>query len=230
MAVWPGYDGGRQSALAAQTDLTPARWIEPLLVPGSFEVRMTVPRGFGAYARIFFPFDDDGLSWADAAGRNGRRAHALMERETIAWNDAAARRHWSDRLSKGQFDALLGILSRQTSSADGWFLAWNGPGDLTVTAPLLSLPMGRDLYLLHGPIEAYADFPDPPSYWWPDDRAWCVAGDVDFEWCYLAGTAACVSEVLAVPVIDAYETSPANPARSGMDLVNDPDGVVPRSM
>jgi hypothetical protein len=35
--------------------------------------------------------------------------------------------------------------------------------------------------------------------------------------------------VLAVPVIDALATRPENPAHSGMDVINDPDGTVPRS-
>ncbi len=226
--MWPGYESGHESQLTVQTDLTPAEWIELLLVPGSFEVRMTAPQGFDAYARIFFPFDADSLSWTEAARRNGRTAHALMERETLAAGGVVAPHTLADRLSQQQFEALLAILSRHTSSADSWFLVWSGFGELKPRAPQLSLPMGRDLYLLRGPLAGYAEFPDTPSYWWPEDRAWCVSSDVDFEWCYLAGTAACVTEVLAVPVIDGYATSPANPARSGMDVVNDPDGVVPR--
>jgi hypothetical protein len=45
----------------------------------------------------------------------------------------------------------------------------------------------------------------------------------------VAGSAACVREILAVPVLDAYPTRPDNPARSGMDVVNDPDVIVPRT-
>jgi hypothetical protein len=191
---------------------------------------MMSPQGFEAYARIFYPFDADSLGWTEAARRNRRTPHALMERETIAGDDDQALRTWSDRPSPGQFEELLAVLSTHTSSADGWFLSWSGYADVALSGPVVSLPMGRDLFLLRGPLGAYADFRDPPSYWWPEDRAWCVSTDVDFEWCYLAGTAACVSEVLVVPVIDAYATSPANPARSGMDVINDPDGVIPRSM
>ena len=87
----------------------------------------------------------------------------------------------------------------------------------------------RDYYLLRGPHRGYADFPDDPNYWWPADRAWCVVTDTDFDWAYVAGSAACVREILAVPVLDAYPTRPDNPARSGMDVVNDPDGIVPRT-
>ena len=44
------YDG-----LSLERDLAPASWLEPLLSPHSFDVSMTAPRGYEAYARIFFP-------------------------------------------------------------------------------------------------------------------------------------------------------------------------------
>jgi hypothetical protein len=38
-----------------------------------------------------------------------------------------------------------------------------------------------------------------PNYLWPADRAWCVVTDTDLEWAYVAGTPACIEEILAVP-------------------------------
>jgi hypothetical protein len=69
--------------------------------------------------------------------------------------------------------------------------------------------------------------PETPSYWWPEDRAWCWCG-VDFAWAYLAGSKACIDDVVAVDALDAVATSPENPASSGMDVLNDPDGSIPR--
>ena len=71
---------------------------------------------------------------------------------------------------------------------------------------------------------------DEPNYWWPEDRAWCVCTDTDFDWAYLAGPAACIDEVISVPLLDAYATTPDNPAHSGMDVINDPGGTVPRQI
>jgi hypothetical protein len=42
-------------------------------------------------------------------------------------------------------------------------------------------------------------------------------------WSYVAASAACIEEVVSVPVMDAIETKPENPARSGMDVINDSD-------
>jgi hypothetical protein len=182
------WDPRRDAGLAIQDDLAPAAWLEPLLFPDSFEVRMTVPQGFGAYARVFFPFageyivgeglvvGQEQITWAEMARRNGRVAHALMEQET----------------------------------------------------PKVRHPL-RDYYLLRGSLDTYGDFPDAASYWWPDDRAWCWSTDIDFNRGYLAASAACVSEVLADPILDALATRPDNPAHAGMDTVNDPTGSVPRS-
>lgn len=236
----------RGSGLVIQGDLAPAAWIEPRLVPGSFQVQMMVPGGFAAYARVFFPFPgadivadgevvgQDLITWTEMARRNGRTAHALMEAETILagpdGHEHAAAGFGS--LAEAQLDALLAILTRHTSSPDSWFLLWDGFGNLNELAfndqrPKVRHPM-RNYYLLHGPHHSYASFPRNPNYWWPADRAWCVVTDTDFDWAYVAGTAACIEEILAVPVIDAYLTTPQNPARSGMDVLNDPGATIPR--
>lgn len=234
------------SGLVIQNDLAPAAWIEPLLVPDSVQVQAMVPRGFAAYARVFFPFpgddivadgeviDQEHISWTEMARRNGRTAHALMEAQTILAGPDKGKYGGAgcSFLVEEQFDALLPILSRHTSCSDSWFLLWNGFGNLYEPAfsqlgAELRHPE-RDYYLLHGPHQSYASFPDDPNYWWPEDRAWCVVTDTDFHWAYVAGTAACIEEILAVPVIDAYLTRPENPAHAWMDVLNDPGGIIPR--
>jgi hypothetical protein len=236
----------RASGLVIQGDLAPAAWIEPLLVPDSWQVQMMVPRRFEAYARVFFPFpgadivaegkviDQELITWTEMALRNGRTAHALMEAETIL---AGPDGHeypgaGSGSLAGMQSGALLAILARHTSSPDSWFLLWDGFGNLNEQAfshhdPKVRHPL-RNYYLLHGPHHSYAGFPDDPNYWWPEDRAWCVVTDTDFDWAYVSGTAACIEEILADPAIDAYPTRPENPAHSGMDVLNDPDATIPR--
>jgi hypothetical protein len=81
------------SGLTFESDLAPTAWIEPRLRPRSFDVSMTAPQGFEAYARILFPFtgediETDGIvtaqehiTWTETARRNRRVAHALMEQD-----------------------------------------------------------------------------------------------------------------------------------------------------
>lgn len=225
-----GWYPSHESGLVPESDLAPAAWIRPLLTEDSFQVRMTVPQGFEAYARIFFPFDEH-LTWTEMARRNGRIAHALMEEETIQAAPGRHRAHPYWRMAPEQVEALLPILTRHASSPRGWFLLWEGFGDLDHQAfrplPKARHPM-RDYYLLSGPHVAYGEFPDDPNYWWPDDRAWCVCTDTDFHWAYIAGSAACIRDVLSVPVLDAYQTKPEDPAHGGMDTINNPRQTIPR--
>jgi hypothetical protein len=240
---WPGDRGwapATETGIVLQTDLAPAQWLTSLLLPGTFEVRMTAPQGFEAYARVFFPFvgsdvvrdgevvDQEHVTWTEMARQNGRIAHALTEQETIASEPQTC---YGD-LSDEQFTALLPVLERHTASTSGWFLVWDGFGDLSDSvfdyrAAQLRHPT-RSYYLLRGPLASYGDLPHDPNYWWPDDRAWCWSTDTDFSWGYLAGTVACIDQVLAMPTLDAFLTRPENPACSGMDDINDPGRTVPR--
>ena len=47
-----------------------------------------------------------------------------------------------------------------------------------------------------------------PNLWWPDDRAWCVATEVDYSWTYVAGTVSCIEELLNDPTLEAIPTTP----------------------
>lgn len=84
--------------------------------------------------------------------------------------------------------------------------------------PRVELPARRHL-LATGPIVAATTFTDPgrpadvpwdqsPNLWWPEDRSWCVATDVDLQWSYLAGSRELVDEVLASAAVEAQRTSP----------------------
>jgi hypothetical protein len=81
-------------------------------------------------------------------------------------------------------------------------------------APKLRIP-GRDMLLFHGPVAAVGNFvfgSDPevdfrsPNLWWPDDRAWCVASEIDFSWTYVGGSTALIDELLGD---DRFEALPA---------------------
>ena len=110
------WNPSRYHDLNLEDDLAPADWLEPLLSPRSFDVSMSAPRGYEAYARIFFPFayseiDSKGewsvrnVRWSDKAQENARIVHALMEQETIASpvGGPSATDQCSDKLSSERF-------------------------------------------------------------------------------------------------------------------------------
>jgi len=91
--------------------------------------------------------------------------------------------------------ALVELLREETTTPEAcWFCLWDGSGveDRGVSARVAWL--GRNHLLYRGPIEmALASVLGPvsqqsPHLWWPDDRAWIVATDVDFDSTYVGGT------------------------------------------
>jgi hypothetical protein len=148
---------------------------------------------------------------------------------------------------------LVGLLADHTSTPERcWFAAWEGWGDpvfmtrLGSTEPAQSPPgtvierprqrptfkvPGRGYYLAKGPLAAavgtvygvIASY-QSPSIWWPHDRAWCVATEVDFDWTYVGGTTECIAAILGSPDLEAlparisdgvhYDSDPLNPTPS----------------
>ncbi len=101
-----------------------------------------------------------------------------------------------------------------------YFALWEGFGDSAVPhelEPTLHLPhRHRRYHVFAGPIAAartsYSLIPfahRSANLWWPADRAWCVATEVDFAWTYVGGTRAVVDALLADPRLEAVETAAA---------------------
>jgi hypothetical protein len=129
--------------------------------------------------------------------------------------------------------ALVEVLTRHTSTPDScWLCLWDGYGDLhpggsfTFTAfrvgddppPPLPPPKyprqknrvrlpARDYLLFHGAVGDAHGWSQGPNLWWPDDRAWCVATEIDFPYTYVGGSAEAIEELLARPDLEALPAS-----------------------
>jgi hypothetical protein len=134
-----------------------ADWIRERLHPfAAYDVGAVVPSGFAAYARVFHPastsrdWNEEEVRWSAVAAWAGRTVHPEMQFHAIATpvgpDSAAEPRPWSGEprlgvLSKQQSQALVGLLSRFTSTpAACWFCIWEGYGYFTPGAirPLVS--------------------------------------------------------------------------------------------
>jgi hypothetical protein len=78
-----------------------------------------------------------------------------------------------------------------------------------LSGPRLELP-NRAYGLLHGAVAEAAGVFDllgrqSPNLWWPNDRAWCVATEIDLGWSYIAGASAAIADVVASADIEALE-------------------------
>ncbi len=134
--------------------------------------------------------------------------------------------------------SLAAILRQWTSRPDEcWFGLWDGygwegriplaaPGE-RVTAlpdpvpesvrngPRVHLPH-RDYLLYSGPVEAVlasvslADSGQTPNLWWPDDRTWFVASEIDLAWTYVGGSAGMVKSLIKDDRIEALPAEPSD--------------------
>jgi hypothetical protein len=207
------------------------RWITTSL-RRDHSVGSLVPPVFQAYARVFHPAvrfagdDDIDVRWAEVAEVNGTVAHPAMEWGSITgsmdffeeadqpptWNDAPARGH----LPRHVAARVVDILRAHTATPDDCFI---GVDSGIVIAPdeFPVVPLGGtsgDVLVLRGPIELAATnvvaepFDQSPSVWWPADRSWYVATNLDLVTTYVGGTAACIAELTAAGDL---ETAPVQP-------------------
>ncbi|MDE3139662.1 MAG: hypothetical protein KGL05_07500 [Acidobacteriota bacterium] len=77
--------------------------------------------------------------------------------------------------------------------------------------PVFELPW-RSYAMFEGPVAGATYFSvsrfQSPNLWWPDDRSWCVASEIDLAWTYVAGSKSLIDELLSNPRIEALEASP----------------------
>ncbi len=95
--------------------------------------------------------------------------------------------------------------------------------------PRLRLP-SRDHLLLTGPLEAALQTghwygpawfdAQSPNLFWPADRAWCVASEIDFDSTLVGGTTELVDAILQAPEFDSWPVQPDDSLAYDADRVN----------
>ena len=230
-------------------DVTSAQWVEESLRDfGS--VRSLVPDGFSAYARVFHPaYLDDSreqpVRWSTVASWTGRTVHPQMQFERIANlsedpGDIYQDPPWGSYPQHGSIPeneclTLVDVLRGFTSTPDQcYFCLWEGYGNIDTRLYKASARVkapGRSYLLFRGPIDAVMAFLvwkdpwwwDSPNIWWPDDRAWCVATDIDLVDTYVGGSQECIDAVLNHPDLEALPSTLDARLDIGGDTLNAPD-------
>jgi len=89
----------------------------------------------------------------------------------------------------------------------------------------------REYYLLRGPLGSLASFTfgstglfQSPNIWWPEDRAWVVATEIDDWTTYVGGTRACIDAPLAAEDLEVVASDPGFRWDMLGDRINRPDG------
>ena len=186
-----------------------------------------MPEGFESYGRVLHPAQrqtERGLEpvrWSTVATWTGRAAHPLMQFHRIAnlsWHESPT---WGMLPSEGSLppagaEALVAILRTFTATPDRcYFGLWDGFGVPELLAfathPRLRLPH-RDYFLFAGPIDAVpwltlGDFHQSPNLWWPEDRTWLVATDIDLYDTYVGASEKAVERIVAGAALEAFQTT-----------------------
>ena len=228
-------------------DKSEARWVEESLSEFG-TVRALLPEGFLAYARVFHPayLDDNQeqpVSWSTIASWTGRTVHPLMQFERIANLREGPYGHhdppWGHSPQEGSIPerecrTLLDVLRGFTSTPERCYLGlWEGFGYLDrrlYKADSRVRGEGRNYLLFRGPIDGVMSFlvwrhpfrGDTPNIWWPADRAWCVATDIDLYDTYVGGSAECIDAILGHPELEALPAALDARVDIGADVINAP--------
>ena len=230
-------------------DVSEARWVEESLSAFG-TLRSLLPDGFAAYGRIFHPAylnrdEERPVRWSTVAEWTGRTIHPLMQFERIAglsedphdmykdppWGSLPQRGSIPERECRTLVEALRSFTS---TPANCFFCLWEGYGNINTRLYKASSRVrapGRDYLLFRGPIDAIMAFlagdrpfwGDSPNIWWPEDRAWCVATDIDLYDTYVGGIEECIEAILNNPDLEALPTT--IDARLGLhgDTIDAPD-------
>lgn len=120
--------------------------------------------------------------------------------------------------------------------------SWHSTEDLSFAfsstkpeQPLLHLPRdaGRDYHVLRGPLSALAatsegldpaleSLPTSPSMIWPQDRAWFLASDIDFDSTLVGGSENLVAAILEDSRFEAFQIGKQDLLTFDADRLNRP--------
>jgi hypothetical protein len=81
----------------------------------------------------------------------------------------------------------------------------------------------RRYHLLTGALDAVHEITalvdgQSPNLWWPRDRAWCVATEIDLKSTHVGANRGCAERMTSTPGVEAYRIS----SDSGIDWLSDP--------
>ncbi|MDQ6878918.1 MAG: hypothetical protein M3082_14755 [Candidatus Dormibacteraeota bacterium] len=79
---------------------------------------------------------------------------------------------------------------------------------------------GRDYLLFRGPVAKAEGWEDGPNLWWPEDRAWCVASEIDFPYTYVAGSQELIDAILKDPAIESLPATDTDGINYSSDRIN----------
>lgn len=221
----------------------PTRWITDQLGDDG-TVSSLVPWCFESYARLLHPaYKTDGsveraVTWTEIASYNGATIHPKCQFPNIAKVESVDEGPlqsgpWTDPPSVGSLPPSLAAiliehLSRGSSkSEECGFGVWTGWSDIDCVIPeTAELELSsRTLAIAFGPIrlgaESVVRFRHQSAYcWWPADRSWYVATDIDLVSTYIGGSAQVIAGLISDRRVEVIPARPDDSIRYTADDIN----------
>ena len=185
------------------------------------------------------------VRWSTVASWTGATVHPRMQFGNIAKLPYPYEPSWGEAPEEGIFPgaecrALVELLREFTATPDTCYSCyWEGYGDFDprqnpailqqfphlLTAPKLTAPE-RAYFLFRGTLDIIPPLIDAPpwhrspSLWWPEDRAWCVATDLDLYDTFVGGSPACIERILQCPDLETFPATIDTPVDVSADTIN----------
>jgi hypothetical protein len=78
----------------------------------------------------------------------------------------------------------------------------------------------RDYLLFRGPLAKSEGWEDGPNLWWPADKAWCVASEIDLPYTYVGGPLKLIDAIVTDPAIESLWAKDTDGISYSSDTVN----------
>jgi hypothetical protein len=211
---------GLFQGLEVHLDPAPADWITLSVLPWGVaegtRVGALLPPHYDGYVRIFHPAGRH--RWAEVAAAGGRTLHPAAQFTNLIPRMGGGYGYNADFPAPRQGElhppartALRSILEPHTAKPEScWFCMWNGFGSLPQDVALrygVVRAQARTYILLSGELADVARFGSGhlrgPQIWWPADRAWCVASEIDLDSTLVGGSGSLVEAILREPDLEA---------------------------
>jgi hypothetical protein len=131
-------------------------------------------------------------------------------------------------------EPLVRVLAELTTTPEVcWICLWEGFGGFDLIPGFDDLARvrspGRQYLLFRGPIDVMTagtddldlGWPYYPQSWWLDDRAWCVATDIDLDSTYVGASEEGVARLLDQPGLEVVPASINDRVDLGADAINE---------
>jgi hypothetical protein len=195
-------------------DVAVAAWVfDALYAFHRPEVGSIIPPGFPAYCCLLHSERNDN---DQVHGRPRLEdVHALAEILRVATStpDHCWFGVWN---GWGWLHISAGSITGLGGERPGWRDPLVQVGRFAASAPRVGHQF-REYHLFGGPIDAVGESSpsvvgyQAPSLWWPDDRAWIVASEIDLSWTYVGGAEPVIERALAVWPFDGRRVTPDDP-------------------